>query len=711
MGAKLELLREMAEQREYQALQQACADSLLLGDDSAVMILLMLAYANTGESDRALSLLNVFHQEVDLACLSPSERLDLGSLCSALALYEDAESLFDALLEQSFCLGAVLGTVWAKKGYCRLIQGDELGAERAFLCALDCPSRPLEVVINLCIMHLARCSDTTLAELSVASSIETVQQYLTYAEQDHIMASDGQSVECFSSEYRLGLRDQLDSIRLECWVRQGALAFAESWLKETLEDAPRYLHGVVCYAQYLVDDDRAAVAEAVLLQALKKYPNSESLYQEQAQWGRENGQNVSLHPVVNKVLSARVRARFSDAFVRSRHVVSSHSDCPPEISGFCPVFILGLPFSGVSLLEEGLLATGQVGSLGVSSAIPLLIEGINLKQRDLGTLRAYPDNLDVLTAEQIRHFALGIQSVYQAKQSKYHFILDKNPDNIHHVGLIKWLFPQAKFISMSRNSHEWLASKQVEQWLNHLGVASAQDKAEWLGVQFAGYKALLSHWQRLFPDDILQVSFHQLTQTPAETLQTVGDFVDIGQTDDACLADYYESVRSVRSVRSVSSARLSEQKKPSRRGKANSITALLVAFNQAAMTKQTMTKQTIAKQTIAKQTAAEASDMVTLPKAGMLSEAYRLYAAGGDAQGRLESYRDAEYQCKVLLHHLPDFAPAQYLLGELYLVNGLLELGIAAIEKAIALAPWKSRRWGRNLAQAYQRLSVQKETL
>jgi tetratricopeptide (TPR) repeat protein len=93
--------------------------------------------------------------------------------------------------------------------------------------------------------------------------------------------------------------------------------------------------------------------------------------------------------------------------------------------------------------------------------------------------------------------------------------------------------------------------------------------------------------------------------------------------------------------------------------------------------------------------------MVTLPEPAMLSNAYYRYSQG--------DYRDAEYQCKKLLHYLPDFAPAHYLLGEVYILNGLIKLGIASLETAIRLAPWKAFLWGRNLSEAYRQCSLLEE--
>ncbi|MBR7889165.1 sulfotransferase [Marinomonas sp. A79] len=690
MDATLHLLREMAEQREYQALQQACADFLLLDNHPEVLILQMLALANMGKKDSAASLLAAFEQTTDLDGLSSFARLDMGSVYSALARFEEAENLFDGLIEQAFCLGVVL----AKKAYCRLMQGDEAGAEALFVKALEHENCPLEVVINLCELHLARSSQLP--------SIDRVQAYLAHSEQEeHTLLDTG-------SEYQLGLREQLDSIRLECWVKQGQKAEAESWLRDMTADEPRYAQNIASYVDYLVDKcdlfnscDHIA-AEAILRFGLKTYPNNPLLLHRLDEVCSIFAENVAAQPAIKASLGARVRARFHPTFLSSRLLGADHHtvETPsyalgPDRLTFSPVFLLGLPCSGVSLLADALseqmLSVGEKVVPCATSIIGVAIEGIDMAQRTLGTRRAYPDNLDVLTPEQIQGLAESIQLAYQNKSTS-DLVIDTNLDNIHHLGFIKWLFPKAKCILVNQDVREWLASSSLDQWLVQQGLTSTEEKADCLGEQFADFKALSAHWQRYFSADMLTVSIEQWQQSPTETLAEIADFIGMKSIGMEGIEMEQNSVPSMSAYEEtlddtlLEEKGLEEKKSKSRASALPKRSMLQLAFNKALLKYKT---------------AAPVTDMVTLPKAGLLTDAFRLYT---DQQPR-----DAEYQCKVILHHLPSFAPAHYLLGELYLANGLIQLGIDSIERAISLSPWKAPRWQRNLPQAYQFVTDQKE--
>ncbi|MDQ6993544.1 MAG: hypothetical protein Q9M31_08710, partial [Mariprofundus sp.] len=86
-------------------------------------------------------------------------------------------------------------------------------------------------------------------------------------------------------------------------------------------------------------------------------------------------------------------------------------------------------------------------------------------------------------------------------------------------------------------------------------------------------------------------------------------------------------------------------------------------------------------------------DMVTLPKAGFLVDGVALYDE--------EKLDEAEYAFKKLLHHLPEHAAANFMVGLVYARKGHLQDAIGFMEKGFEKCPW-NKHWRSDLIQAYQ---------
>jgi tetratricopeptide (TPR) repeat protein len=89
----------------------------------------------------------------------------------------------------------------------------------------------------------------------------------------------------------------------------------------------------------------------------------------------------------------------------------------------------------------------------------------------------------------------------------------------------------------------------------------------------------------------------------------------------------------------------------------------------------------------------EPFEMVRLPEPGMLQKGIKLYE-----QGDLDA---AEYEFKKLLHHLPEHAAANHMVGIIYVRKGHLDDGIELMEKALKVCPW-NQNWRKDLIQALE---------
>jgi tetratricopeptide (TPR) repeat protein len=292
-----------------------------------------------------------------------------------------------------------------------------------------------------------------------------------------------------------------------------------------------------------------------------------------------------------------------------------------------------------------------------------LVEGLNLKQREIGSKRSYPELMDGVSGSQLQALALGVYSLYQRKAPTASVVIDKSPHNVKHIGLIKLLFPQAKIIAVKRDPRALLSSPHARQWLAKTSGEEIgnTDLAEALGKQLAQHNDLIRHWKKEFPESVTSVSFKDLTTQLQRVADTLLDF--LGVPAGPRLPLEITTKWPEYTAKKLTSKRSTNQRE---------LSSLLLA---------TSTK-----------TIEPSLSMVTLPEPGMLAFAYQLYQQG--------KYQDSERQCRRILRYLPDFAPAHYLLGELYLRSGLLELALSSLDIAIDLAPWKASQWGKNRLKA-----------
>jgi Tfp pilus assembly protein PilF len=683
MDSKLVLLREIAEQQEYLALQQACREQLMQSNSRPVQILFALSCAHLNEPETAQSILSRVLGTAPSEPLCLFEQQDMSAVYIAMSDYDTAEHILDSLLQQDPSNALNL----ARKAYCRLMQNDSRGAYQLYIRSLEYDPSKIEIWLNLCLLLLANQSDT--CELLYSDDTNSLNLVWSHLAQAEAQFTEFQNI--YTAQRRESLIRQIGAVRLECWVLENKFAEAEAWLNSCLGERDYYRDNVLFYAECLFQHGKQFVAEAALLYAVNLYPDEAEFYRQltifaydqarrrdaryyQSQYEARVlnhneywtfGQDVGVLPMVDYKDSARIRARFNRDYLSTYlPTIELNNEI---LNDFQPVFIIGVPFSGLSLVEALLLCSKQVASLGASSHFPVLVESINIQHRKKGSSRAYPDLVDMFNQQQFVEIAQGIKSLYDRKKSNVSVVLDKCVHNICHIGLIKRIFPNAKIISVRRDPRSLALSSRVAQWLEpHAGKTMTNEGNEpqkvpyLIGQQLAQYNALMTHWKSLFTESIFEISFEELSSKGNLVAFRLFDFLNLSVP---------------KNIEQV-------------------VTRVAQYAPDDASIKWSTYKQELSLllRAMSKKSPTPVHDMVNLPEPNMLSNAYEYYQQG--------AYQEAEYQCKILLHHLPDFAPALYLLGEIYLRNDLLAMGVEYLNKAIDLAPWKRQQWQQNLTKA-----------
>ena len=206
-----------------------------------------------------------------------------------------------------------------------------------------------------------------------------------------------------------------------------------------------------------------------------------------------------------------------------------------------PIFILGLPRAGSTLLEQILSSHSQVeGTLELPNILALAhrIEG----PRRVGEDAKYPGNLKDLSREQLAEFgeAFMRDTRIHRKQGKPFFI-DKMPNNFRHIALIQLILPNARIIDARRGAMGCCFSgfKQL--------FAEGQEFTyglEEVGHYYRDYVGLMDHWDRVLPGKVLRVRYEEVVADLEGQVRRLLDFCEL-PFEPACL-NFHETERAVR---------------------------------------------------------------------------------------------------------------------------------------------------------------------
>jgi len=205
-----------------------------------------------------------------------------------------------------------------------------------------------------------------------------------------------------------------------------------------------------------------------------------------------------------------------------------------------PIFIVGLPRAGSTLLEQILASHSQVEG---TSELPDIISisrklGGKSRQNPAGK---YPECLAKMTAEQFRELGESYLETTRIQRSDTPFFIDKMPNNFRHVGLIHLILPNAKIIDARRHPMGGCFSgfKQL--------FASGQTFTyglEDIGKYYRDYVRLMDHWDRVLPGRVHRVQYEEMVADTETQIRALLDYCKL-DFEEQCLR-FYETDRAIR---------------------------------------------------------------------------------------------------------------------------------------------------------------------
>lgn len=214
---------------------------------------------------------------------------------------------------------------------------------------------------------------------------------------------------------------------------------------------------------------------------------------------------LSYDPAAHRARAEREMAFFSAAFMGSRAAWGHPSRLP--------VFVLGMPRSGTTLVEQILGGHSLVHGAGELGQVGELIQRLLAWQVHLGSGVGYPDCVADLSARDLqRHGERLLEALRAMAPEGATHVIDKLPHNFEHVGLIKLVFPNATIIHVRREPRDIAVSNYITDYAAKFsGMGFAYDLG-WIGEQLVDHDRLMAHWHHVLPGQILEVPYEELVE-------------------------------------------------------------------------------------------------------------------------------------------------------------------------------------------------------
>jgi tetratricopeptide (TPR) repeat protein len=203
-----------------------------------------------------------------------------------------------------------------------------------------------------------------------------------------------------------------------------------------------------------------------------------------------------------------------------------------------PIFIIGMPRSGTSLMEQILSNHPDIHGAGELPDLPNICFSHG-KIID----SAFTDKTAGLNAENFRDMALKYVSVLRSHSSQSPHVTDKMPENYYYVGMIKLMMPNAKIVHCQRDAMDTCLSNLKNNF--EIDTLYAYDQKE-LGTYHLAYAELMAHWNKILPGFILNIQYEDLVSSPEQMIRKILDYCGLEYSGD-CL-NFHKSTRIVRTA-------------------------------------------------------------------------------------------------------------------------------------------------------------------
>lgn len=202
-----------------------------------------------------------------------------------------------------------------------------------------------------------------------------------------------------------------------------------------------------------------------------------------------------------------------------------------------PIFIVGLPRSGSTLIEQILASHSQIEGTMELLVLPSLLYKTQIKH-----IKPHLEALGQMNSEELMEMGkayLEASKIYRSENKPY--FIDKLPHNHEHIWAIHKILPEAIIIDARRNPMDCGFSLYKQHFADGSDFSYSLEN---IGAYYNGYLKLMDHWDQVLPGKVFHIQYETLIENVEETVRSL--LVHIGlEFEPACLK-FYENKRAVR---------------------------------------------------------------------------------------------------------------------------------------------------------------------
>jgi len=205
-----------------------------------------------------------------------------------------------------------------------------------------------------------------------------------------------------------------------------------------------------------------------------------------------------------------------------------------------PVFIVGMPRSGTTLVEQILASHPRVHGAGELTTIFDIVCALEHPGAD-GV--KYPEVIATLDDAELQRSVRRYLDTLQEIDPQAARVTDKLPSNFFHLGFIAAMFPRAHLIHCRRDAMDTCLSNFVQMFAE--GHYYSYDLSD-VAVYYRGYEQIMAHWREVLPIPMYEVQYEELVGNQERISRELVDHAGL-EWDDRCLA-FHETRRAVRTA-------------------------------------------------------------------------------------------------------------------------------------------------------------------
>ena len=193
------------------------------------------------------------------------------------------------------------------------------------------------------------------------------------------------------------------------------------------------------------------------------------------------------------------------------------------------IFVLGMPRSGTSLVEQIITSHSNVFGAGELPQLSKIVKD-NLMVNDfLSEERVFDLINNDSFADKLRNYYYQYLKRFNSSKA---FITDKAPLNFRWIGLIKILFPNAKIIHCTRSPRDNCLSLYKNLFEGGLNFTYNQKE---LGTYYNLYLDLMKHWEKVTPNSFYEAKYEEIIESPEKEIKKLIKFCSL-PWEESCLS-------------------------------------------------------------------------------------------------------------------------------------------------------------------------------